>query len=237
MDETTKTQQGIDTSGGAGGSTSEQETPTLTASQAQKIAEKARSDALAEVGRYKKSAETAIKSMEAVEKRLSRIEEERFNSELENARDDTDKLREIRRRQDDSRKRAEVEERERKVGVEKAEFDERIKRAEAIERRELSRTVATEYSVDSNTLEKFGGTERDAMVELAKTLSKVGTDENEQGRARMTEPPDSGKTKGGGQTFTQGEVLKSLDPSKMTPQQIKEQVAEIVRAGEEGRIK
>ena len=194
--ETDKNQQGANTSGGQGGSTSK-ETETLTKEQAEAMVSKARSDALAEVGRYKKAAETAVESMKQIEERLSRAEQERFEAELEAVKDEPDKLRDIQRRQRDAKDRLQSESDKRKWDAEKATYDERIKRAEAIERRDLAREVAQELGVDFKLLEKYG-TDRDSMVELAKGLPKTGSGQGgQEGQGnRQTEQPEGGKTKG-----------------------------------------
>lgn len=48
---------------------------------------------------------------------------------------------------------------------------------------------------------------------------------------------DTGGPSGGEKTYKGEEVLETLDPSSMTPQQIHEQVLELLKAEKEGRIK
>ena len=195
MDKTIENQKGIQTSAGKSGITSE-DSKTFTREEAQALVNKAKSDAFAEIGRHKKAAEEAIKQMQAIEERLSKMQEDRFETELEVAKDDPDKLREIRQRQRDIKERLSTEAEKRKWANEKAAYDERIKRAEAIERRDLAREVADEFKVDYKTLEKFGS-DRESMLELAKSLPKSGDTQGGQG-SRAMEPPEGGKTKGGG---------------------------------------
>lgn len=215
-DETKENQTGADTSADEGGSTSEKETELLPKATVKELVEKAKSDALAEVGRYKKAAEEAIKQMQAVDERLSRMQDEHFEVELVAAKDDPDRLREIRQRQRDAKERASADAEKRRWDVEKAAYDERIRKAEAIERRELAREIATEFKVDYKTLEKFGN-DKETMIELAKSLPKSGDAQGGQGNqgTRVTEPPESGKTKGvsTGKKPTLEEV-KSVSPAE-----------------------
>jgi len=214
MDEPNGNQQGVNTSGGEGGSTS-QGTETFTREKVEAMVSKARSDALSELGRYKKAADDAVKSVQSIEERLSRLQEERFETELESAKDDPNKLREIRQRHKDVKDRMSTEAERRRWEADKAGYDERIKKAEAIERRELAREIATEFKVNPSLLEKFG-TDRESMIELAKSLPKSGDAQGGQGNQgnRVTEPPESGKTKGVSTGKLTIEDVKKMSPDE-----------------------
>lgn len=220
MDETKQGQQGDITSAQQDGSTSG-ETELLPKSTVEAMVSKARSDALSELGRYKKAADEAVRQVQAVEERLSRLQEERFEAELEAVKEDPDRLREIRQRQRETKERMSAETERRRWESEKAAYDERIKKAETIERRDLAREIATEFNVDYKTLEKFG-TDRETMVELAKSLPKSGDAQGGQG-SRVTEPPESGKTKG---ISTRKLTLEAVQ--KMTPEERAKRFKEIV---------
>jgi len=213
LDETNN-QQGDNTSTGEGGSTSEG-AETFTKQTVEAMVSKARSDVLSELGRYRKAAEDAVKQVQTIEGRLSRLQEERFEAELEAARDDPSRLREIRTKQREVKEQMTTETDRRKWEAEKATYEERIRRAEVIERRDLAREIATEFKVDYKSLEKFG-TDRESMIELAKALPKSGNAQSEQGNQgnRLQEPPESGKTRGiGGKKLP--DLIKT-DTSRMS---------------------
>jgi len=214
MDETKQGQQGDITSAQQDGSTSG-ETELLPKSTVEAMVSKARSDALSELGRYKKAADEAVRQVQAVEERLSRLQEERFEAELEAVKEDPDRLREIRQRQRETKERMSAETERRRWESEKAAYDERIKKAEAIERRELAREVATEFKVDYKTLERFG-TDKETMGELAKSLPKSGDAQGGQVNLgnRVTEPPESGKTKGISTGKLTVEAVQKMSPEE-----------------------
>ena len=169
--------------------TSEQEPETFTAEQVGERERKARSDALSDIGRYKASAENAIKAVRAAEERINRMLKEQAEAELETARDEPDKLTLIRERQ--TRRQAESELAKAKQELE----EERAKTTEAQEveakstKERNAREIATRLDVDAKTLIKFTDGSTEAMEELAKSLP----------RKSATTPlkPDSGKTIGG----------------------------------------
>ena len=212
--------------------TSEKEPESFTAEQVGERERKARSDALADIGRYKKSAEDAIKAVKAAEERINRMLKEQEDSELAAARDEPDKLTLIRERQ--ARRMAESD--LAKVRQELSEKDERVKLLDEQEAKSTkernTREIATRLNVDANRLAKLAKLtdgSLEAIEEIAKELPKKGE----------TAPlrPDSGKTIGGGKTYKVGDVHKTLDPRTMTPKQIHEQMLEIEKATREGRIK
>ena len=220
VDETTKGQQG-NTSGDKGGTTSTDDTPTLTTSQAKALADKARSDALAEVGRLQKAAEQSNKIAQDAIRRLREREEEDLRREEEAAKEDPEKLSTFRSKQTAMRAKAEAEEERRKLEEEKADIQ--TQRQEVIEHR--AERLAEKYNVDSSLLLKYGGTTKDSMEELAKSFGERTTSSGDyqmQPHGRMTSPPDSGKTAGsGGLTVQQA--------GKMTPEEVNKNYKDLAK--------
>lgn len=205
------------------------ETETLTREQAEEEKRKVRSDALAEVGRLKASSESAIKSARAAQERIDRMLKEQDESELETAKEQPDKLTVIRERQARRGAEAKLAKAEQELEGEKAKTAEAQEAVVKSTKERNAREIATRLNVDAKTLIKFTDGSAEAMEELAKSLPQKGE--------TKTLTPDSGKTIGGGKTYKSEEILKTLDPSTMTPQQISEQVKELAKAAEEGRIK
>ena len=165
--------------------TSGQGTETFTKEQVTKM----RSDALAEVGRYKIATEKAIKAAEAAEERLNRQIKDFEESELEAARDDTDALSRIKSKQKQREQESKLAEKERELSEKEAKVNESLSKVAEYERRETANRVAAKHSVNLETLLKFTDGSSEAMEELALSLPK---------RAGTSLIPDSGKTTGSG---------------------------------------
>lgn len=206
MDEPTENQKGDTTSTGDDGSTSK-ESPTLTESQAKAREAKARSDALAELGRIRKAADDANKAATAALKRLQEKEDADLAREEEMAKDDPSELSRIRRRRLDVEREAKIAERETKVKGQ-------LERLLQINAKALSK----QYNVSEETLVKYAGDDADSMEELAKSY---GERAGESRKTRMTESPDNGKTKGGGAGLTREDV------EKMSPEEQNKRMKEI----------
>ena len=194
MGETGKDTKGkaqVQTSKSLAGTTSAEDTLTFTKSQVDKI----RSDALAEAGRATTAAKEAARRAEEAEKRLREHEDRRLSEELEAARDEPDKLREVQRRQADARTRAQWEDDRRKFDQEKTTFQERLTRADAIERKQDAMDIAKQYEVDFEILLEVCP-DKTAMEKLAQKLPKVGETSQAQSGVRVTGQVDSGKTAG-----------------------------------------
>lgn len=212
--------------------TSEKEPETFSKEQVEEAERKGKSDALAEIGRYKTSAENAIKAAKAAGERIDRMLKEQEESELEAVRDEPDKLTQIRARQTQRQQKSDLDERERKLKESEDEHAEALKAVVESTKEQSAREIATRLNVEAKTLvklAKFTDGSLEAMEDLAKDLPKKGE--------AKTLTPDSGKTIGGGQTYKSEEILKTLDPSKMSPKEISDQVKKLREAAEEGRIK
>ncbi|GAG28775.1 unnamed protein product, partial [marine sediment metagenome] len=79
--------------------TSEKEPGTFTEKQVVEREQRARSDALSDINRYKAEATKAINAAQAAEARINRMLKEQEDAELEANRDDPDKLTLTRERQ------------------------------------------------------------------------------------------------------------------------------------------
>ncbi len=202
MDETKETRQDTsqtgDTSGGDKGSTSDKTEETFTKKQRDEDVRKAKSDALAEVGRYKTSAEKAIRDAQAAKTRIEQMLKDQDDADLENSRDDAEKLTAIRERQ--ARRKAEDELAE--VKRERDEKDERIKQFDETEaestKERNAREIATRLDVDANrlaNLAKFTDGSPEAIEEIAKELPK-------KGEPKEPLKVDSSKTIGGSEDLS-----------------------------------
>jgi len=234
MDETKETPQDNptkETPSGDKGTTPDKEPETLE-EQVKHIKEAA----FAEVGRYRvatekatKAAETARKAADAAEVRLNKFIKDQEEVELEAARDDSDALTKIRARQRERGAESKLEKLEQELDEEREKSKEAQEVSAKYTKEQNAREIATRLNVDFESLVKFTDGSAEAMEDLARILPKKGEE--------TTLKPDSGKTIGGGKTYKSEEVLKTLDPSKMTPQEISDQVKELAKAQEEGRIK
>lgn len=97
-----------------------------------------------------------------------------------------------------------------------------------------ARDIATRLNVDVQPLLKFVAKATDISPEdiedFAAALPKLGE------KTPVLEP-DSSKSIGGQETIKRSEAIQSLDPSKMTPQEITQKVIEIELALKEGRLR
>lgn len=214
MGETNKAQtseNNVSTSTEPQGSTSEQTPSTFTKEQVDSLIQKATRDAKTEVGRLSKLNSNLIQQSKNVIDRVTK----HFGDLEELVQDDPAKLTAIRNRKEslDSDIRAETD-RERRE-QELAEIKEyRVGK------------LAEKYNVDPAIILKYGGESKDSMEELAKSFGerKVAESNTEpqnvqttQGQ-RMTSPPDSGKTKGGGGGLTKEQVQK-MSPAEQHQRQ------------------
>ncbi len=212
--------------------TSEKEPETFTKEEMAEATRKTKSDALAEVGRLKKSTDTAIKAAQAATGRLDQMIKDQEDEELKAAAGNTEQLSAIKERQ----MRRLIESKLATVETERDEKDEELKLANAdkaeVTKERNAREIATRLSVSPSLLAKLAKSTDgsiEAIEEIANELPKKGE--------TPTLKVDSGKTSGGGRTYKSEEILETLDPSKMTPQEISTQVAELAKAQGEGRIK
>jgi len=203
--------------------TSKTEPETFTKEQVEEREHKVRSDALAEVGRYRVATEKAVKSANAAETRLTQFIKNQEEAELAAAGDDSEKQTTIRERQ--GRRTAETE-----LAKTKQELDdEKAKTTEAQEveakhtKERNAREVATRLQVDAKTLIEFTDGSVEAMEKLAKVLPKKGE--------AKTLTPDSGKTTGGGESFTRQQI------ENMSAEEFEKKQDAINAARRAGRIK
>ena len=188
--------------------TSEQNPETFTKEQLEEAGRKAKSDALAEVGRLKTETDKAIKAAQAAEGRIAKMLEDQDEADRTKYRDEPDKLSAINERG----RRRDAEAKLANVTQELGEVEERVK---AVERKESestkernARETAARLNVDPNLLVKLAtltdGTS-EAIEAEAKFLPKLG-----ETKALKT---DTGTTTGGGVGKKPTlEELKASDP-------------------------
>jgi len=196
--------QDVNTSGKQEG-TSKKEPETFTKEQYDEGQRKAKSDALADIGRYKKSADDSIRAAQAAEERINRMLKEQEDAELDANRDDADKLGTIRERQ--ARRKAESELDKMRQELE----DEKAKTVEAQEadakhtKEQNAREVASRLEVDAKVLLKHTDGSKEAMEDLAKELLQKGE--------KKTLKTVTGETIGGGSSFEQIRDAMIKNPS------------------------
>lgn len=177
-------------------------TSTYTEDQVKERERKARSDALADAGRARVEAERATKAAQSALDRLSRMEQDRIEGELESYKDDPAEIRRIRAEQ-------KAKQLESELAIARQELDDEraTKTVLETEKRELSKTqiardIATRLNVNIDQLVKLSkytdGT-LEAIEELASELPKGG--------GMTSGRPDSNQGNGGGERiFTAKEL-------------------------------
>ena len=193
-------------------SADQKQTSVVTEEQAQERERKARSDALAEAGRYKAEAEKASRSAQASLERLTRLEQERIEAELEAHKDDPAEIKRIRAEQRASKLEADLaKEREAKT-----EYETRLQaiEKESAERNKtsISATVAKKFNVDADklsTLAKLTDGSEKAIEALAEALPKTSTNFK----------PDSNRGVGGMLTWEEIRAAYISDPYNPTNRQ------------------
>ncbi len=201
--------------------TSGKDEETFTKSQVEAEKQKATSDALAAAGRTAKSLEKREGAVTKAEERIAQQHKERDEAELKAAGDDTDKLTAIETRRKERERKAELDERERKLNTIQEEVDGKLDKATKAEIKERAEEVAVKHSVDAKSLIEFTDGSTDKMEELAKMLPKKGEEK--------TLKVDSSKTIGS------GEDLSSLTQVERAGRELKlaRQMQKKRRAGED----
>ncbi len=207
MDETKETQD-VTTSKDTKGTSEQPE--TFTKEHVAEAERKGKSDALAEVGRLKKSTEAAIAIAQKATARLDKMIQDQDDAELKAHEGDPEKLSAIGERQKRRMAEGKLADAESELSEEKAKTAEAQEAGAQHTKERNAREVATRLGVDAKTLIKFTDGSTEAMEELAKSLPKKGE----------TKPllVDSSKTIGGGSSFEQirDEMIKNpSDDAKM----------------------
>jgi hypothetical protein len=152
------------------------ETPkTITLEEHEKGVRDARSAALAEVGRLKKSSEEAVKQAQAAQSRINKLMEDQDKYELEIANGNPEQLSAVQERQKRRRIESELEtERQTKLNLEQ-----RLKDIEETQtqtqREQIVSKLATQYNVSADKLSKlakFTDGTPEAIEDIAKDLPK-----------------------------------------------------------------
>jgi len=94
--------------------------------------------------------------------------------------------------------------------------------------------TATEFGMTLEQVKAVGISDPAKVKAFAEAVLSGKKQEQTGPPSIFTDP--GGSAGGGGRIYKQGEAVKSLDPSKMTPQEIRTQVKELETAEKEGRI-
>ncbi len=182
-------------------------TATFTQTQVDEQVRKARSDALADIGRLKKASEDAVKSAQAAQARLEQMQRDQERAELEAVKDDPDRLEIIKERQEKRKLKAELD-------VEKqarTELDTRLKQSESEKteaaRAEQVKVIAAKLNVSPTVLgklAKFTDGTPEMIEDIAKDLPKVNPAKGFR--------PDSGGSQGGSVSWEQVRDAYIKDP-------------------------
>jgi len=208
LDGTTE-QQGTSSAENQEGTSSEN-LETFTKEQHEEGVRKARSDALADIGRLQKSSENAIKAAQAAEVRIARMLERQDEEDRERHKEEPDKLSAI----DERIRRREVEaklvEAEQKLS-EQEEVVKEAKRKEVESTQERNaREIAARLTVDPKLLTRLAKL-TDGSVEAIEAEARNLPKKSESAPMYV----DSGKTSGGiGGKKPTLEELKSATPSE-----------------------
>ncbi len=195
------TKDGTEPAVGVTPATEAQETPkeeTYSKTEVEKLVRDRTSAVLADIGRSRKAAEDALA-------RLTQLEKERAEEELEAFKDDPIELTRIREKQQHKSTKVELD----RVTQELNAKNERLKILEVKEtetlRESQAKAVATKHNVDVASLLKFTDGSPEKMEELAKILPK--TNEAKKPLILGSNLPVGGKV-----TFEQVRELFSQDP-------------------------
>ncbi len=189
--------------------TSEKEPITFTQKELEEATRKARSDVLAEAGRYKAESERALKAAQAAQKRLDDMQRVQDEADLETHRDEPEKLSAIKERIARRKAESDLEEAMQKLN----EKDEKLKELEGKEaestKERNAREIAARLGIDANRLAKlarFTDGTTEAIEDIAKDLPKL------QEKKPLT--TDSGKTKGGAGKKPTLEEVQAASPAE-----------------------
>ena len=200
----------VTTPTGEEGQTPEQTETLITKEEHEAAVAKAKNDTLTDYKRLETEFNRSQSVAQAAISRLKEIEEENYRRQEEAARDDPDELSRIRRRREDADRATKLAERETKVQTQLTKILQTTAKA-----------FEGQYNVSAETLLKYAGDDAEAMEELAKSYGERKPSGEKVTPKRVTEPPDVGKTKGGGKGLTKADV------EKMSPQERHERSAEI----------
>jgi hypothetical protein len=172
--------------------TPEQEPETFTKEQHEAELKKARSDALAELGRYKQNAEKAVASAKAAQDRLEQYIRDQEEQELENAKDEPERVKTLKAYQEARKIKAKLAEAQQELKDKEDELAS-IRSIEVESTKERNaREIATRLGVDESkavNVAKFTDGSPEAMEAVISELPK---------KTKQNLRVDSGGTGGGG---------------------------------------
>ncbi|KKN71491.1 hypothetical protein LCGC14_0420700 [marine sediment metagenome] len=162
---------------------------TFTKEEVAEAAKKAAEDALSAAGRTAKNFEQREGAIKAEREKMAQEQKAKDEAELEDAREDDDKLSRIKARQKARDTATELAKTTSELEVEKAKTKEAQEVGATHTKEQNAREVASRLGVNADTLIKFTDGSVKAMEELAKSLSKK--------TETKTLLSDSSKTAGG----------------------------------------
>lgn len=182
---------------GTGDAGTSQGNDTFTKAQVEEAVRKARSDAMADVGRLRKAVDDAMKVANAATERLTRFQKDQEEAELAAVKDDPDKLTSIRARQRAKELEAQLAERDAKLSEANTKLAEYNQKEAEEAKGKVAREVAKELEVDAATLvklAKYTDGSLEAIKDIASTLPKKQESNN---NPSPNFRPDSNRTSGG----------------------------------------
>ena len=200
--------------------TTSQAQPTFTQEDLEKAKAKAISDALAAAGRTAKALEEKEKRIKAEQEKLANAERERELQELESARDNPETLSLIQRKQKLAAEIRAFNAKQDEFNRKQAEFESQFAEVQATRFEASVASIASKYGVKADTLKDLGITDINVLDKVASQMKPVAEIK-----------PDSGKTVGGGRTFSREQI------AKMTDAEYKENREAIIKPQAEDRIK
>jgi hypothetical protein len=178
------------------GTTPKEDTPTLTQAQAEELAKKAASDALAKAGRDAKTLAKQKEDLEKWQKYRDEVEAKKDAEELERYKDDPEKLDVVKERQALRKREADLKKREAEHAAEIAAANEAKLEITCFE-------IAQEFDIKPEDLKEAAQelelTTKEQIASLAKRMGKgePAQPTDDKGKKPPAKPPDSGKNTGG----------------------------------------
>lgn len=196
-------------------------TPQFTQEQLDKAVRDARTAVLADAGRMRTEAEKALKAAQGAQERLTKLEKERIDMELERAKDQPAEIRRIRAEQKAKELESKLEQAETELTEHKSKLTEYTQKEAESKKQTVAQEVAARLNVDSATLgrlARFTDGSAEAIEDIAKTLpKKTNTPEMKV---------DSGKTSGG-TTQNKYQIMQDFNSGKINAEQYAEKLKAI----------
>ena len=182
-----------------------EEQPEFTKSQFEAEArvreQRARSDALSDIGRLQREATNAMKAAEAAQERVKKMLKEQEDFELQTAEGNTEQLSAVKERIQRRQIESELEDAQLKLNQRDEELSEIRKASQEVIKQSQARAIAERLGVDADrliSLSRFTDGSAEAMEGIAKELPKAT-------RRPPVKTDLGGRGGGGGRTFAEFE--------------------------------